>query len=730
MGMVVAGQSRDVSPTVAAVEEDVSAEAKKRKRRKKEKEEGEEQPLVHDSRPLMILGGRVNERKCGDVLVDGGASSNFALRSWVKQAGLRIRPLSAPIDVTLADRGSVRVTEAAYARSMNVLGSEAECVLLLLDSLSHNVVLGMPWLHAAGVTIDYGRGTWNGLPVHTERGAWHTLPSELSQMQLNGMKVAPEHENRMAAILARVGSVFSTELPRGGVAKTGKAVKCEVHLKDPSCRPVADAQRRRSQKDIDTLIAATKEMEQAGLIRPSTSEWRAQAVLVKKYRDGVELDEKRPCWDYRRLNALIRTDSFPLPLTDDLMDKLTGCSVFSKIDLLKGFWQIPMDEKSKALLAFATPIGLYEPNFMPFGMKNAPAVFQREMQRVLKDRLMDGVVVFIDDILIYTKTVEEHEKLVEWVLQRLQEEGYLTHPDKCEFFQKEVSFLGHVLNAEGISVQQHKVKAMQDWPAPKNKREVRGFLGLTGYYRRFIKEYGKLAIPLTDLMHEDVKFQWGEEEQKAFDALKERLTNAPVLAHPDPEKQFIVHTDASGFAVSAVLSQKQDDGKVRPLAYLSKKMSTAEMNYHTFDQELLAIVTCIDKWKAYITGTRQKVLIYTDHYALQWIKSCKELKPRQARWLEDICEVDFEVHHVPGKANRAADALSRRPDHQPARVKRSKLEKQATNRERIDVRLQGLLAETSKEALSTLAESRPAVPLLDEMRAAALKDEWYAGKMK
>ena len=406
MGMVVAGQRGDVITTAAAaVEGDIPAETKRNERKN-----ARTPPLVHDSRPLMILGGRVNERKCGDVLIDGGASSNFALRSWVKQAGLRIRPLSAPIDVTLADRGSVRVTEAAYARSMNVLGSEAECVLLILDSLSHNVVLGMPWLHAAGVTIDYGRGTWNGLPVHTERGAWHTLPSELSQMQLNGMKVAPEHEKRMAAILARVGSVFSTELPRGGVAKTCKAVKCEVHLNDPSCRPVADAQRRRSQKDIDTLIAATKEMEQAGLIRPSTSEWRAQAVLVKKYRDGVELDEKRPCWDYRRLNALIRTDSFPLPLTDDLMDKLTGCSVFSKIDLLKGFWQIPMDEKSKALLAFATPTGLYEPNFMPFGMKNAPGVFQREMQRVLKDRLWKGMV----SSTTYSSTQRQWKSMRRW----------------------------------------------------------------------------------------------------------------------------------------------------------------------------------------------------------------------------------------------------------------------------------------------------------------------------
>lgn len=721
-------------------------------------------PLVHDSRSLIVVSGRVDERKCEDVLVDGGASSNFVCRRWAVQEGLNIRPLTVPIEVTLANRGSVCVKDAVRVQSMNVVGSEAPCVLLVLDSLSHNVVLGMPWLYAAKVTIDFGRGRWNGLPVHTveQVDVAQSSTARLQQLQLCGMVIAPDHAGRMDTILTRVGAVFSTDLPDGGVAKTGRAVKCTVVLINPNCRPVVDGERRRSQRDIDTLTEWTLEMLKANLIKASTSSWRAQAVLAPKHRDGVKLDEKRPCLDFRKANLLIQTDSFPMPLVADLMDKLTGMQLFSKLDLTKGFWQIPMDEQTRHVLAFSTPLGLFEPLVMPFGMKNAPAIFQREMQRVLSDRLMKGVVVFVDDILIYTKTVDEHADMVEWVLTRLRDEGYVAHPDKCEFFQREVSFLGHVVNADGIAVQQYKVQAVRDWPVPKDKRAVRGFLGLTGYYRRFIKDYGKLALPLTTLLHEKVKFSWGPAEQQALDALKERLTHAPVMAHPDPNRQYILHTDASGFAVSGVLSQKQDDGKVRPVAYLSKKMSKAETNYSTFDQELLAIVTCIEKWEVYITGTRHRVLVYTDHYALQWIRSCKALTGRQARWLEDIGEADFEVHHIPGRLNGAADALSRRADHEPVeyrltesqarwleqsgaegvRVQRipddqsgpassqpvegkgSEWKEDITARGqkdkkvKVQVKLLGMLAKLSPSPTVqlSLAESRITIPLLEEMR--------------
>ena len=732
-----------------------------------------EPSLVHDSHPLMVVDGVVDGHVCRDVLIDGGASSNFVSRSWAVGQRLRIEQLSRPVEVVLANQGSVHLTHVVCVREMRVRGSTAPCKLLVLDQLSHDVVLGVHWLHTARVTIDYGRGTWNGVPVpdtkaHSTSPLLNLLsiaqseeqPREASKVQCGAMIVAPEHQRRMDGILSRVGSVFSKELPRGGVAKLGKAVRCEVVLKDLSSRPVADRQRPRSAKDTDTLIAFTREMEAAGLIAPSKSAWRAQAVLVKKYRDGVELDEKRPCWDYRRVNQLVRIDSFPIPLTEDLMDKLTGCRLFSKIDLLKGFWQIPMDPATQQVLAFSTPLGLYEPLFMPFGFCNAPAVFQREMQRVLAERLTKGVVVFVDDILIFTRTAEEHAELVEWVLTRLRDEGYIAHPDKCEFFQREVSFLGHVVNEHGLAVQQHKVESVQRWPVPKGRKDVRAFLGLTGYYRKFIEGYGRLAIPLTELTKDDAVFTWGAKEQAAFDALKDRLTRAPVLAHPDPEKQFILHTDASGFAVSGVLSQQQDDGSVRPLAYMSKKMNGAESKYSTFDQELLAIVTCLHRWRAYLTGTRHPVKIYTDHHALRWIKSRKEPSSRQARWMELMSEAVFEVHHVPGKHNGAADALSRRGDHHGGEYRLSEGEAQwlqqqeaeqsrsvarvevdkgkadaESDRKRepkasVIIRLQGMLDSSAPRVRLAAVESRVTSPLLDDMRAAAQRDEWYAGKLK
>jgi hypothetical protein len=387
-------------------------------------------------------------------------------------------------------------------------------------------------------------------------------------------------------------------------------------------------------------------------------------VLVKKVRDGVVLDEKRPCWDYRWVNALILGDAHPLPLPEDMFDKLQGCRLFSKMDLTKGFWQIPLDEASQKILAMDTPLGLYEPLCMPFGMKNAPAVFQREMQRVLKDKLYQGVMVFIDDILIYSKTAEEHAELVEWVLRRLQEEGYYAHPDKCEFFQREISFLGHMVSEKGVAVQLHKVKSVMEWPQPRTRKDVRAFLGLTGYYRKFIPHFSEIAAPLTDLTKQDVAFRWTDAEQKAFDTLKLRLTMADVLAHPNPDRPFIVTTDASGFAISGVLSQDQPDGTRRPVAYMSRKMNPAERRYATHDKELLAIVRAVEHWRCYLEGTPYPILLLSDHRSLQHLNTQPTLNDRQARWVEKLSDFDFSIQYIKGNLNQVADQLSRRADYE------------------------------------------------------------------
>jgi hypothetical protein len=493
---------------------------------------------------------------------------------------------------------------------------------------------------------------------------------------------------------------------------------------------VKDRERRKSPADTAALRAAVEEMLSKGLVRPSTSEWVSQAVMVKKYRDGVELPEKRPCWDYRRVNDLIKGDAFPLPLPENMFDALQGSRVFSKLDLTKGFWQIPLEETAKPILAMSTPLGLLEPNFMPFGMKNAPAIFQREMQRVFVVQLGKAVLVFIDDILIYTKTAEEHEEVVRWLLKRLCEEGYYANPDKCEFFQREVSFLGHVINADGIQVQQHKVKSVATWPVPKTRTEVKAFLGLTGYYRKFVQGYSQVALPLTELTKNTGRFEWGSDQQKAFEQLKERLTSAPVLAHPDPSRQYLLNTDASGFAIAAVLSQQQPDGAIRPVAYYSRKMNAAEKNYDVHDKELLAIVMAVRHWRCYLDGSPHPTKVFTDHKGLQWLSSKAELTGRQARWVELLSDIEYVVSYVPGPQNAAADALSRRAD-MDASGDGAAAEDAVPQPQEPRLRIRLATVQGTATVARPLWESRvEALTLREELKKAAAADPWYSAKLQ
>ena len=248
------------------------------------------------------------------------------------------------------------------------------------------------------------------------------------------------------------------------------------------------------------------------------------------------------------------------------------------------------------------------------------------------------------------------------MLSRLEAEGYYANPDKCEFFMSEVSFLGHIINADGIQVQQHKVKSVTEWPVPKTRTQVKAFLGLTGYYRKFVQGYSRVALPLTEATRNTPRFEWGPEQQRAFDQLKQLLTSAPVLAHPDASRQYLLNTDASGFAIAAVLSQQQADGTIRPVAYYSRKMNAAEKNYDVHDKELLAIVMAVKHWRCYLDGNPHPTKVLTDHKGLQWLSSKAELTGRQARWVEQLSDVEYEVVYVPGPQNAAADALSRRAD--------------------------------------------------------------------
>ncbi|GKD80414.1 putative reverse transcriptase domain-containing protein [Tanacetum coccineum] len=381
-------------------------------------------------------------------------------------------------------------------------------------------------------------------------------------------------------------------------------------------------------------------------------------VLFVKKKDG----SFRMCIDYRKHNKLIVKNRYPLPRIDDLFDQLQGSSVYSKIELRFGYHQLRVCDEDILKTAFRTRYGHYEFQVMPFGLSNAPAVFMDLMNRVCRPYLDKFVIVFIDDILIYSKTKEEHDAHLRLILELLKKEELYAKFSKCDFWLSKVQFLGHVIDSEGIHVDPAKIESIKDWESPKTPTEIRQFLGLAGYYRRFIEGFSKIAKPMTKLTQKSVKFNWGEKEETAFQTLKQKLCSAPILALPEGSENFVVYCDASHKGLGAVLMQKE-----KVIAYASRQLKIHEKNYTTHDLELGAVVFALKMWRHYLYGT--KCVVFTDHKSLQHILDQKELNMRQRRWLELLSDYDCELRYHPGKANVVADALSRKSRPKPLRVR-------------------------------------------------------------
>jgi len=337
-------------------------------------------------------------------------------------------------------------------------------------------------------------------------------------------------------------------------------------------------------------------------------------VLFVKKKDG----SFRMCIDYRELNKLTIKNRYPLPRIDDLFDQLQGSSFYSKIDLRSGYHQLRIQEESIPKTAFRTRYGHYEFLVMPFGLTNAPAVFMDLMNRVCKPYLEKFVIVFIDDILIYSRSKEEHEQHLRAILELLKREQLYAKFSKCEFWIREVQFLRHVVNEKGIHVDPAKIEAIKNWEAPKTPTKIRQFLGLAGYYRRFIENFSKIARPLTSLTQKDKKFNWGEEQEAAFQLLKDKLCDAPILSLPDGTDDFVVYCDASHQGLGCVLMQRD-----KVIAYASRQLKIHEKNYTTHDLELGAVVFTLKICRHYLYGT--KCTVFTDHKSLQHIFNQKEL---------------------------------------------------------------------------------------------------------
>ena len=381
-------------------------------------------------------------------------------------------------------------------------------------------------------------------------------------------------------------------------------------------------------------------------------------MLARKH-DGTY----RMCTDFCKLNQSTKKDAIPLPRTNDLLEALGGAQWFSSLDLASGYWQMQVKEEDRPKTAFSTHRGQFQWTVMPFGLTNGPASFTRLMNLALSGLTWTHCLVYLDDIIIWAPTFEDHIHRLRLVFDRIRAAGLKLKPSKCRFLRKEVVFLGHVVSSDGIKTDPEKVKAVETWPVPLNVKELQSFLGLASYYRKFILGFSIIAEPLYQLCRKTVSFSWQQGQQAAFEELKGRLISAPVLAYPNFSAEagsFILDTDVSQYqGIGAVLSQQQQDGTEREIAYGSRSLNEHEKNYCTTRLEMLALVTYVDYFRYYLLGRR--FCVRTDHSSLRWLRSFKEPEGQVARWLERLKEYDFEVQHRPGKQHSNADSLSRRP---------------------------------------------------------------------
>ena len=394
------------------------------------------------------------------------------------------------------------------------------------------------------------------------------------------------------------------------------------------------------------------DMLDQGVIEVSSSPWSSPVVLVKK-KDG----STRFCIDYRKLNAVTRKDSYPLPRIDDALDSLAGSKYFSTLDLQSGYHQVAMHPDSKEKTAFISHAGLYQFNVLSFGLTNAPPQFQRLMSRVLHGLEWKVCLVYIDDVIVFSATFEEHISRLKLVFDRLREANLKLKPSKCNFARSTVNYLGFLVSSDGIAPDPTKLDAVQSFPTPTTVKEVRSFLGLCNYYRRFVKDFAKIASPLNHLTRKNVPFIWNSDCETAFVALKSRLSSPPILAYPNFDLPFHLYTDASQYALGYVLGQVVQDQEV-VIAYGGRELNDAEKRYSTTEREALAVVDGIKCYQPYLTG--QSFFVHTDHGSLSWLMKVKDPTGRLARWALQLQQYNFEIIHRPGSSHGNADALSRR----------------------------------------------------------------------
>lgn len=546
---------------------------------------------------------------------------------------------------------------------------------------------------------------------------------------LDDSPLSAEWKQRITDKLNSVSDVFSADdLSLGHTA----AVKHHIRLQDHT--PFKERSRPIHPSDREAVKQHLRELLDAGIIRESESPYASPVVLVRKKNGKIRL-----CIDYRKLNARTIKDAYALPNIEEAFSALSGAKWFSVMDLKSGYYQVEMAEEDKHKTAFTCPLGFYEFNRMPQGVTNAPSTFQRLMEKCVGDLHLSEVLVFLDDLIVFSETLEEHELRLLRVLQRLKDYGLKLSHEKCQFFRTSVKYLGHVVDAEGVHTDPEKISALRDWPRPTNREELKRFLGFAGYYRRFVEGYSKIAKPLNALTagyssarkrgklykrersKHNVKprapfdAEWTVECESAFKTLIDKLTSAPILAFADPKLPYVLHTDASCAGLGAALYQEQGE-KLRVIAYASRGLSKSERNYPAHKLEYLALKWAVcEKFKDYLYGTEFTVL--TDNNPLTYVLTSAKLDAAGHRWLAALSTFRFDIKYRAGCTNRDADGLSRRPQAAPEED-----EGYVQERERIDELkrriLEGERHEVSADVISAVCQhhivTSPGLPVLVE----------------
>ncbi|KAJ3684733.1 hypothetical protein LUZ61_013897 [Rhynchospora tenuis] len=572
------------------------------------------------------------------ALVDSGSTHNFLSSAaacklkaeLVHRPGVRVRVANGD-----------HLPTAGFCAALNIQIDQENfclpCYSIALDEF--DMVLGVHWLRSLGPILwDFSQLTMT-IQRDGHKISWHGVPDPI---EASPHSLASTTTDLLSELLNEFADLFKE--PQG--LPPHRRQDHSIHLR-ADAEPVAVRPYRYPHIQKDEIEKQCTSMLQQGIIRPSTSPFSSPVLLVKK-KDNTW----RFCVDYRALNAQTVRNKFPIPVVEELLDELQGSCFFSKLDLRSGYHQVRMHPADVHKTAFRTHHGHFEFLVMPFGLTNAPATFQAVMNEVLQPFLRKFVLVFFDDILVYSQSWSDHLRHLRAVLCLLRTQSLFVKQSKCTFADTSVAYLGHIISPEGVFMDPCKVQAISDWPQPNSTRALRGFLGLAGYYRKFIKNFGSIAVPLNKLLKKE-GFQWSQPAEEAFQTLKTALQAAPSLQMPNFDNPFIVECDASGSGIGAVLHQGD-----RPLAFFSRPIPPHHAKLAAYERELIGLVKAIQHWRPYLWG--RAFTVRTDHYSLKFLLDQRLSTIPQHHWVSKLFGFDFSVEYRPGRFNTVADALSRR----------------------------------------------------------------------